>query len=469
MKEPGWVFPIVLFVFQILLLGLFGGYVDYDELYNYKEKSKGGIVTSKTHEPKKATEFYTSFQDVHVMIFIGFGFLMTFLKKYGFGAVSYNMLLSCVTIQWATLLNAWMRQRINYEVHPEHWPLHDDESKHNPSMIKIGLLDIMTADFTCAAVLITFGALLGKTTRLQLLIVCICECAFFAANENILVDFLKIRDSGGSILVHEFGAYFGLAVSAVIRNSGKSHELEESNYHSDLFAMVGSVFLWVFWPSFNSGPVGDDPELQRRAIVNTYFALCACVVTAFVASAAVEKKFRLNMIHIQNATIAGGVAVGTSADLLVKPWGAILIGMLAGVLSVLGYTYLTPLMSKKLKIHDTCGVHNLHGMPAVFAGICGAIAAATIKETKIYGAVKDGSRTLVQQGGFQFAAVCVSFAIAVVGGLITGLLIKCLNRPDEDLYNDDPEWLIPELHGEDMTGRLEKPNGEVVLQNTTAA
>ena len=62
---------------------------------------------------------------------------------------------------------------------------------------------------------------------------------FFAINENILVDFISIRDSGGSILVHEFGAYFGLAVSLVIQNEGEGHELEASNYHSDLFAMVG--------------------------------------------------------------------------------------------------------------------------------------------------------------------------------------------------------------------------------------
>ena len=46
-------------------------------------------------------------------------------------------------------------------------------------------------------------------------------------------------------------------------------------------------------------------------------------------------------VHIQNATIAGGVAVGTCADLDIRPWGAILIGIAAGTLSVLGYAYVT--------------------------------------------------------------------------------------------------------------------------------
>ena len=44
------------------------------------------------------------FQDVHVMIFIGFGFLMTFLKKYGLSAVSLNMLCAVVCLQWSTLV-----------------------------------------------------------------------------------------------------------------------------------------------------------------------------------------------------------------------------------------------------------------------------------------------------------------------------------------------------------------------------
>ena len=48
--------------------------------------------------------FLSVFQDVHVMIFIGFGFLMTFLKKYGLSAVSLNMLCAVVCLQWATLV-----------------------------------------------------------------------------------------------------------------------------------------------------------------------------------------------------------------------------------------------------------------------------------------------------------------------------------------------------------------------------
>ena len=50
------------------------------------------------------------FQDVHVMIFVGFGFLMTFLKKYGYGAVSYNLFISAAVIQWAMLVSAWVSQ-----------------------------------------------------------------------------------------------------------------------------------------------------------------------------------------------------------------------------------------------------------------------------------------------------------------------------------------------------------------------
>ena len=54
------------------------------------------------------------FQDVHVMIFLGIGFLMTFLRKYGLSAVSLNMLVAVVCLQWATLVNGFFH--LHYEV-----------------------------------------------------------------------------------------------------------------------------------------------------------------------------------------------------------------------------------------------------------------------------------------------------------------------------------------------------------------
>ena len=46
-------------------------------------------------------------------------------------------------------------------------------------------------------------------------------------------------------------------------------------------------------------------------------------------------------VLIQNSTLAGGVAVGTTSDMMIHPYGAILTGTVAGILSVLGFRFLT--------------------------------------------------------------------------------------------------------------------------------
>jgi len=47
------------------------------------------------------------FQDVHVMVFIGFGFLMTFLKRYGFSAIGFNLLIAALNVQWSILCSGF--------------------------------------------------------------------------------------------------------------------------------------------------------------------------------------------------------------------------------------------------------------------------------------------------------------------------------------------------------------------------
>lgn len=46
-------------------------------------------------------------------------------------------------------------------------------------------------------------------------------------------------------------------------------------------------------------------------------------------------------MHIQNATLAGGVGVGTAAEMMLTPYGALIVGFFCGIFSTLGFAYLT--------------------------------------------------------------------------------------------------------------------------------
>ena len=80
-------------------------------------------------------------------------------------------------------------------------------------------------------------------------------------------------------------------------------------------------------------------------------------------------------VHIQNATLAGGVAIGSAANLVIGPGGALAVGVGAGLLSTCGYAYLMPRLEAAIGLRDTCGVHNLHGMPGVLGGLVAALVA----------------------------------------------------------------------------------------------
>ena len=49
-------------------------------------------------------------------------------------------------------------------------------------------------------------------------------------------------------------------------------------------------------------------------------------------------------VHLQNASLAGGVAVGTIAPMIIQPWGAVLIGFVSGALSTSSFKYTQVLM-----------------------------------------------------------------------------------------------------------------------------
>ncbi|XP_006263869.1 ammonium transporter Rh type C [Alligator mississippiensis] len=434
-----WRLPLICLLWEVAMIILFGVFVRFtpeaSARWEEEEKKQNNITSDIENDFYYR---YPSFQDVHVMIFIGFGFLMTFLQRYGFGAVGFNFLLASFGIQWAILMQGWFHS-------------------FKDGKILIGVENLINADFCVGSVCVAFGAILGKSSPVQLLIMTLFQVTLFSVNEYILLNLLHVIDAGGSMTIHTFGAYFGLTVTRILYrpNLEQSKDKQGSVYHSDIFAMIGTIFLWMYWPSFNSA-VSNHGDAQHRAAINTYCSLAACVLTTVAFSSMLEKKGKLDMVHIQNATLAGGVAVGTSAEMMLPPYGSLIVGFICGIVSTVGYVYLTPFLESRLHIQDTCGIHNLHGMPGIIGGIVGAITAAAATK-RVYGSeglVKTfdftgdyANRTPMVQGGYQAAGIFVSLAIAFAGGSIVGGILKLPiwgDAADENCFEDDVYWEVPE-------------------------
>nr|XP_057907523.1 solute carrier family 12 member 5b isoform X3 [Doryrhamphus excisus] len=391
---------------------------------------------------------YPFFTDVQVMIFIGFGCLLAFFRLYGFGGMVFNFLVATFSIQWAILVQGYFQFSHDGKIH-------------------LGVINLINAEFACAVVLISFGAVLGKTSPLQLLVMSLLEVPVFAVTEWAVLKYIRINDAGGSILIHLFACYFGLGVTYVLYRPqlNEGHIKETTSYQSDILSLMGTLFLWVFWPSFNSALTlkGDD---QHRAILHTFLGLCASTITAFALSAMINKKGKLSIADIQNVTLAGGVTVGASVDMMISPAAAYALGMLGCTACMLGYKYLSPILAKRFKIQDQCGIHNLHGLTGLIsctAGICAIMMASE----EVYGpsfyqifnhrAPEEGDpkllelqalipglqpglgRTAGQQALFQVAAIFSTIGVSAVGGMLTGVVLKMpyLASPSDEFCFDD--------------------------------
>merc|ERR1719232_1297272 len=463
-------------ILQIVIITLYLLFVRYDP--THAQRSKNSVIDGD----KQIKDVYPLFQDVHVMIFIGFGFLMTFLKKYGLSAVSLNLICSALAIEVFTLVYGFFHLhcedlKVGEDGVPVTIKFSSDECGSSWPFIDVDVGTLISADFATAAVLISFGVVLGITSPTQLVVMTILETIIFVVNEIIGRDYLGAVDAGDTIFVHLFGAYFGLTVSRVLYNPDHDNSSKlGSSYTSDLFSMVGTVFLWMFWPSFNGGAAASG-DAQQRAIINTYYSLASCTITTVIISCLMSKNRRMSMEHLQNATLAGGVAVGACADLMLTPGGAVTVGALAGILSTCGFKYIQPFLLDKLKIHDTCGVNNLHGMPGLFGGLLSVLIAG-IASSDVYDKFSSGddSKSMDelfpsppnQQATNQILAIIVTLAFAVVGGLVTGFIGKLTRLEEDDYYNDDTniddideKFAVPE----EIICFLENKNGDKETSN----
>ena len=340
---------------------------------------------------------------IHIlaMLLVGFGFLMVFVRRYGFGAVTGTYLVVAVGLPLYILLRA--NGIFGHQLSPH-------------------TLDaLLFAELSVATSLIAMGAVLGRLRVFQYALLALLLVPLYLLNEWIVLDdalgyTTGFKDTAGSIVIHAFGAYFGLSMSIVLTTVYQRSKPIESDHTSDRFAMLGSMVLWLFWPSFATALV--PLENMPQTVVNTLLALSGATIATYFLSSKLHHG-KTSMVDMANAALAGGVAIGSVCD-VASPTGAFGIGLLAGTISVLGYVFLQPLLESKFKIVDTCGVHNLHGMPGLLGGLSAFFIVPDIAIA-------------------QFNGIAITLGIAIVGGLIAGAIIKVTGTTREP-YEDSVEF-----------------------------
>lgn len=213
-------------------------------------------------------------------------------------------------------------------------------------------------------------------------------------------------DFAGSTLVHSVGGW--AAVVAVfllgsrIGKFSKDGKVNAIPGHNIPMATAGVLILWLGWFGFNGGSVlSADPGATSLTLVTTCLAAAAGGVSSFIFSTILYKNYDLTMFL--NGILGGLVGITAGADLM-TPTDAIIIGIIAGVIIVLGVA-----LVDKLKLDDPVGAIAVH----LICGIWGTLAVG------IFGSMAGMDQFLVQLAG-----VVIIGAFCIVSAFIILFTIK---------------------------------------------
>lgn len=340
-----------------------------------------GIASAEGVEEGTAQLFqFHRGQDVAFMLML-VAFLMMFIRRYEWG-VALATLLVLVTS----------------------WPLYvlvHTELLGSPLDIEAVILGL----FASITLVIAIGVFLGHISTPLYVLVGVLFVPAYMLNEWFLFTALDgVLDSGGSILVHMFAAYWGWGVILTLRNQAVRDEPMQTSVHSVSFVWLASMLLFVLWPSFVTALL--PPEEIIPAMINTYLALMASTLVTYVLLVVLKRT--IDPLVFTYAILAGGVAIGATVD-LATPWQAWIIGLVGGAASTLSFVYLNDRLGKATGVLDSMGVHNLHGIPGIVGGLAPLL--------------------VVGAGGVQILAVGGTLVLALVTGAVTGLILRLFKRP----------------------------------------
>lgn len=225
------------------------------------------------------------------------------------------------------------------------------------------------------------------------------------------------HDFAGSVVVHAMGGWIALAAVILLgARHGRYKKDGRVSAHppsSIPFLALGSWILIVGWFGFNVMSAQRLDAISGMVAINSLMAMVGGTVTANMIG-----KNDPGFLH--NGPLAGLVAICAGSD-IVHPFGALVIGAIAGIIFVKFFTY----TQNKLKVDDVLGVWPLHGICGAFGGI-----AAGIFGQQWLGGI-GGVSMMSQIIGTLFAVVvALAGGFAVYGGLKACIGIR-LSQEDE--------------------------------------
>lgn len=226
-------------------------------------------------------------------------------------------------------------------------------------------------------------------------------------------------DFAGSGVVHAVGGFMGLAGALVLGprigkfdRNGKAHAIPG---HSMTLAALGVFILWFGWYGFNAGSTLSALELRSAVIaVNTTLAASAGAVSALVVIYRLTRKLDVGMAL--NGAIAGLVGI-TAPCAWVEAWAAVVIGVVAGAIVVLGV-----LLFDRIGVDDPVGAVSVHGLNGVWGLLAvglfadGTYGLYTTEGPMVVGLFYGG-------GAGQLLAQVIGVAVVIAWAFVAGLVL----------------------------------------------
>lgn len=248
-------------------------------------------------------------------------------------------------------------------------------------------------------------------------------------NGNGWLEGLGFLDFAGSTVVHSIGGWLALAGAIILGprlgKYGPDGKPKAILGHNLPLASLGVFILWFGWFGFNPGSTTTGDGSIGYIAVTTNIAAAAGAVAAMCTAWILLKKPDGSMAL--NGALAGLVSITAPCD-GVSPFGALIIGVIGGILVVLSVLFI----DRVLKIDDPVGAVSVHGV----CGLWGTLSAGlfNLETGLLYGG---GIRQLFVQAVGAASAFVWAFGLGLLLFWLISKTIGLRVSPEEEMKGLD--------------------------------